>query len=78
MNSDYATAIVWLRTPVATTLMVLLLTVLFCHTAFGLQVVIEDYVHSAWKIPLLLGMRLGCFTLAVAGILAVLRIGFGR
>ena len=69
--------IAWLRTPIATTLMVLLLTGLFCHTALGLQVVIEDYVHSAMKIPALLGMRLGCVALAVAGILAMLRIAFG-
>jgi hypothetical protein len=30
------------------------------------------------QIPSLLGMRFGCFTLAIAGIFAVLRIGFGR
>jgi succinate dehydrogenase / fumarate reductase membrane anchor subunit len=76
MNSDYATAIVWLQTPLATTLMVLLLTTLFWHTSLGLQVVIEDYVHSGLKLPLLIAMRFGCFVLAAAGILAVLRICF--
>jgi hypothetical protein len=35
MNSDYATAIAWLRTPLATTLMVLLLPVLFYHMALA-------------------------------------------
>ena len=57
--------------------MVLLLIALFHHLALGLQVVIEDYVHSAAKIPALLTMRLGCFGLAVAGIMATLRIAFG-
>jgi len=76
MNSDYATAVAWLRTPLAATLMVLLLTTLFWHTALGLQVVIEDYVHSGLKLPLLIAMRFGCVVLAVAGILAVLRICF--
>jgi succinate dehydrogenase / fumarate reductase membrane anchor subunit len=76
MNSDYATTIAWLRTPLATTLMVLLLTALFWHTALGLQVVIEDYIHSALKLPLLIAMRFGCIVLGVAGILAVLRICF--
>jgi succinate dehydrogenase / fumarate reductase membrane anchor subunit len=78
MASDHMTVIAWLKTPTATILMVLLLTGLFYHTALGLQVVIEDYVHSALKIPALLGMRFGCCALAVAGILATLRIAFAR
>ena len=57
--------------------MVLLLIALFYHTALGLQVVIEDYVHSdRTKIPILVLVRLACFTLAVAGIVVVLRIAF--
>jgi succinate dehydrogenase / fumarate reductase membrane anchor subunit len=76
-GSDYATFIAWLRTPVATVLVILLLIALFHHTALGLQVVIEDYVHSEVKIPALLAMRFGCSALAVAGILATLRITFG-
>ena len=76
-GSDYAVFIAWLRTPVATILMVLLLTALFYHTALGLQVVIEDYVHSGSKVPALLGVRFGCIALAVAGILATLHIAFG-
>jgi len=75
-GNDYATLIAWLRTPIATILMVLLLIALFYHTALGLQVVIEDYIHSGMKIPALLGMRVGCFALAAAGILAMLRIAF--
>jgi succinate dehydrogenase / fumarate reductase membrane anchor subunit len=76
-GNDYATFIAWLRTPIATILMALLLIALFYHTALGLQVVIEDYVHSRMKIPALLAMRFGCFGLAVAGILAILRSAFG-
>lgn len=76
-GNDYPTFIVWLRTPIATILMALLLIVLFYHAALGLQVVIEDYVHSRMKIPALLSVRFGCFALAVAGILATLRIAFG-
>lgn len=76
VSSDYATVIAWLRTPLATTVMVLLLAALFWHTALGLQVVIEDYVHSGLKFPVLIAMRFGCSSLAVAGILAVLSICF--
>ncbi len=73
-NSTYASAIAWLRTPIASILMILLLLALFYHTALGLRVVIEDYVHSKLKIPALVGTHLGCFALAVAGIWATLRI----
>lgn len=76
-RNDYDVFIVWLKTPAASTLMTLLVGALFYHTALGLQVVIEDYVHSAMKIPALVGMRLGCVALAVAGILAILKITFG-
>jgi succinate dehydrogenase / fumarate reductase, membrane anchor subunit len=76
-GSDYSVLIAWLKTPFATLTMVLLLIALFYHTALGLQVVIEDYVHSAVKIPVLVAMRLGCLACAIAGILAVLHIAFG-
>jgi len=76
-GDNYAGFIAWLEVPLTTILMTLLLIALFYHSALGLQVVIEDYVHSGIRIPLLVGMRLGCFALAVAGILATLKIALG-
>jgi succinate dehydrogenase / fumarate reductase membrane anchor subunit len=73
-GSDYATLVVWLRTPLAAILMTLLLIALFYHTALGLQVVIEDYVHSATKFAAVIAARLGCCALATAGVVAILRI----
>ncbi len=78
INSDYAAFVAWLKMPLAASLMILLLIALFCHAALGLQVIIEDYVHSAMKIPALILMRLACFGVATAGILAVLHIAFGH
>lgn len=73
-RNDYIACIAWLRTPFSALMMVLLLIALFYHTALGLQVIIEDYVHSVIKAPALIVMRLGCFALTATGILAVLRI----
>lgn len=73
-GSNYIAFIAWLKMPSSTLMMVLLLIALFYHTALGLQVIIEDYIHSAAKIPVLIIMRLGCFALAAAGTLAVLRV----
>lgn len=76
-GSDRAGVVAWLRTPSATIGMLLLLVALFYHMALGLQVVIEDYVHSGARFAALMAMRLGCFTLAVTGIVVTLRISFG-
>ena len=76
-GSDYNAVIAWLRTPFVTIVLVLLLIMLCQHMALGLQVVIEDYVHSnRVKIPAAVTTRYGCFGLAVAGIIATLRIAF--
>lgn len=73
-GSDYAAFTAWMRAPIVATLMILLLIAVFHHSALGLQVVIEDYVHSGVKFAWTIAARLGCFALAVAGIVAILRI----
>lgn len=75
--SDYAGFIQWLRMPASAILMILLLVALFHHTALGLQVIIEDYVHSGLKFAALASMRLFCFGMAIAGVVAVLLIALG-
>jgi succinate dehydrogenase / fumarate reductase membrane anchor subunit len=76
-GSDYAAFTAWIRTPLATGCMILLLIALFHHSALGLQVVIEDYVHSSVRLAAILAVRLGCYGLAVIGIIATLHIAFG-
>jgi succinate dehydrogenase / fumarate reductase membrane anchor subunit len=76
-GGSYAHFLSWLKAPVTTILMILMLIATFWHTALGLQVIIEDYVHSAAKIPALILTRLACFALAAAGTLATLRIVLG-
>lgn len=76
-GSDHTSVIEWLGSPLSSVCMVLLLMTLFYHMALGLQVVIEDYVHSGAKIALLIAVRGGCLALATAGIVATLRIALG-
>lgn len=73
-GSNYQAFIGWLGSPITTVLMILLLLSLFWHAALGLQVVIEDYVHSRAKTLMLLATRFVCFALAMAGTVATLRI----
>ena len=78
LGADYGAAVAWLRSPITAILMLLLVATTFYHAALGLQVVIEDYVHSEWlKVSSLVAMWLISMGLAVAGIFAVLRIAFG-
>lgn len=76
-DDPYGTVVAWLSSPIAALLMVLLLIALFTHLALGLCVVVEDYIHSAAKIPALITVRFVCFALCIAGILATLSISFG-
>jgi succinate dehydrogenase / fumarate reductase, membrane anchor subunit len=77
-RDDYGTFILWLRTPFTSVFMVLLLIALFYHMALGLQVVVEDYVHTdRIKIPTVVVIHLASFALAAAGIVTTLRIAFG-
>jgi succinate dehydrogenase / fumarate reductase membrane anchor subunit len=73
-GSDYTAFITWLRTPFAAGGMILLLIALFHHTALGLQVVIEDYVHSGARFAAVIAIQLCCYGLAVVGIITTLRI----
>jgi len=68
----------WVGRPLPSILLVLLLIATFWHVSLGLQVVIEDYVHTDLaKLGAIIVVRLGCFALAVAGIFAVLSIALG-
>ena len=75
-SSDYATFIAWLRNPLVSISMTLLLIALFHHAALGLEVVIKDYVHSRARLAVLVTMRLSCAALALGGVVATLRIAF--
>lgn len=74
-GSDYVAFVAWLHNPAVMIGMILLLIVLFHHTALGLQVIAEDYVHSATKFAIVIAIRLCCLALTISGIIAVLQIG---
>jgi len=77
-GGDRAAFTAWLGQPLPAFLTILMLIITFRHTALGLQVVIEDYIHSAVKIPLLITSHVVCLTACVAGVLATLEITFRR
>ncbi len=77
-GADYATVIWWIRDPVVSVLLLLLLASGFYHLSLGLRVVVEDYV-SGEGAKLLLIYAIGAISilLALLGGLAVLKIALG-
>lgn len=77
-RADYVYVITWLHEPQTAILLSLFLAALFYHAWLGVQVVIEDYMHTEWlKLTTLLVVKFASILLAVAGIFTALRIAFG-
>ena len=56
--------------------MLALIAATFHHLQIGLQVVIEDYVHDhVLKLASVVAMKAACVLLALACIIAVLKLG---
>ncbi|MGH8501409.1 MAG: succinate dehydrogenase, hydrophobic membrane anchor protein [Gammaproteobacteria bacterium] len=77
-DMHHAAFVAWVRSPLVTVLLILLLVTLFYHLQLGLRVIIEDYVHVEWmKLGGILAMNFICVFLAVLGVVAVLKIALG-
>ena len=78
IGADHATFTSWLSTPGRAVAMLLLVIVTFYHMKLGLQVVIEDYVHSrGWSVTLLVGNSFACLLLGTACAFAVVKVALG-
>lgn len=76
-GAEHGAVVAWLRAPVTVVAMVLLIAAGFHHLQLGLQVVLEDYVHSDWlRLGAIIGVKFGAAVLALAAFYAVLRIAF--
>ena len=75
LTNTYDQSVSWLQSPLNATGLVLLFGTLYFHAASGLQVVMEDYVHSeGLKILFLILIKLLSILLGVLSILCVLKI----
>lgn len=74
---SYAEVQQWLNRPTTAVLMLLLVASVAWHSDFGVQVVIEDYVHQPLlKVASIVVVRFLHVLLAAASIFAILRIAF--
>lgn len=77
-GADYQVVRAWIGSPLVMVLLILTIGIGLHHGQLGVQVVIEDYVHSdGWKLAFIVAVRFVAVLFGLAATLAVLRIGFG-
>jgi succinate dehydrogenase / fumarate reductase membrane anchor subunit len=78
LHADYAHAHATVAKPWNAVLLMAFLVTAFWHAVLGLQVVIEDYVHTRWKeVVSIIVIKFLAVLGALASVLAVLRIALG-
>ena len=77
-GAEYEVVRAWIGSPVVMVLLILTIAVGLHHAQLGIQVVIEDYVHSdGFKLALIVVVRFLAVFVGLAAIVAILNIGFG-
>jgi succinate dehydrogenase / fumarate reductase membrane anchor subunit len=77
-GADYASARAAMSSPFNAGMAILLAGAMFYHAQLGLQVVIEDYVHSAaLEFALLLLVRFACIIAFLISAIAALKLVLG-
>jgi succinate dehydrogenase / fumarate reductase, membrane anchor subunit len=76
-GADLATVRAWIAQPISAVLLVILIAATFHHAQLGMQVVIEDYVHSEWlKLTAIVAIKFAAVLLGALAAFSVLRIAF--
>lgn len=77
LRADHATVRATFAHPLHATLAIAFVVSMFWHVKLGLQVVIEDYVHTPWmELTAQLANSFACTLGAVASLVAIGRIAF--
>jgi len=77
-GTEHAMIVQWLRQPHVALLFILFVAALFYHAQLGMQVIVEDYVHSEWqKITSIILIRFLALVGALSAILSILNVFLG-
>jgi succinate dehydrogenase / fumarate reductase membrane anchor subunit len=75
MHADYAQARAIVHQPFAAVWLAAFVIAAFWHAQLGMQVVIEDYVHTRWlEVTAQLAVKFFCFIAALACLLSIARV----
>ncbi len=74
-QADYEVVINWMNSPIVAVLMLLFVVTGMYHLKLGLQVIVEDYIHSEGsKVMLQMLITFGCIVVGTAAVFSILRI----
>lgn len=75
LSADYMVVLATVGNPLIASLLLSFVICIYYHGMLGLQVVIEDYVHTRWmEVGLLIAVRFAAFLLTAATVIALIRI----
>jgi succinate dehydrogenase / fumarate reductase membrane anchor subunit len=76
-GADYGIARAWIGSPLVMVLLILTISIGLHHAQLGMQVVLEDYTHGAWRVTLIVLVKFIAVIFGLGAIVAILRIGLG-
>ncbi len=77
-GGSYDSVQAWLSSPINATITLLFTLTALYHGQTGLQMVIEDYIHTKWlNLSLLLLMKFAAVVMAVLAIISILKVALG-
>ena len=77
-GGGYDGAMAWFSSPVNAGLLAITLLATLWHMQMGVKVIVEDYIHKAGTLKLLLGLNtLICVVLAAASMFFIMRLALG-
>ncbi len=78
VGADYQTVVDWIRSPIIAALLIMFVISTFYHAQLGVQVVIEDYIHTEWlKMASSLALSFITAFLTLVAVVLVLRVALG-
>jgi succinate dehydrogenase / fumarate reductase membrane anchor subunit len=76
--TDYESIRLWIQSPINALLLLFFIIALFFHAQLGVQVVIEDYIHSEWqKFSCIILIKFLAILAGMASALAIIKIFLG-
>lgn len=77
-GAEHAEVVAWMRIPANAVSLCLFVGVALYHSALGVQVVMEDYIHhEGFRIIKVIGQKFVHYFLAALGVFSVLQVAFG-